>query len=165
MEIWKQIAKAPEYEISYTGEVRRISDKRVYKHSKNRKGYYSVGVVVNGKRKALFIHQLLAEAFLPNPENKPNACFKNNNKDDLVVGNLIWMTVKEKAQDCKVNGFIDFKKNTMKACAASNAKTSKPITVIDEETGKTTNYPSTNACKKALGINSYQMQKLIEASV
>lgn len=165
MDSWNQIAKANEYEISKSGVVRRISDQRVYKWAKNNKGYHYVNVAVNNKRKVLFIHQLLAETFIPNPENKPNACFKNNNKDDLKLDNLIWMTCKERAQDCKVKGFVDFKKLSQVASAASNKKLSKPIIVIDEDTGEALHYDSISKCKKALGINNYQMKKMMEESM
>lgn len=164
MEIWKQIAKAPEFEISNTGVVRRISDHRVYKWSKNKRGYSHVNLPIGNKRKVMFVHQLLATAFIDNPYNKPLACFKNNDRSVVEVDNLVWMTEKEKAQHCIVNGYVDYKSIAMKACIVSNAKTSKPIMVIDEETGEQTLYKSTSACISALGVSYYNLKKMIAAS-
>lgn len=165
MEIWKQITKAPEFEISNTGVVRRISDQRVYKWSKNKRGYSHVNLPIGTKRKVMFIHQLLAVAFIANSYNKPLVCFKNNDRSVVELDNLVWMTEKEKTQNCIANGHVDYKKYATAACIASNAKTSKPIMVIDEETGEQTLYKSTTACRVALGINHYQLKKMIEQSV
>lgn len=47
--------------------------------------------------KYCLVHQLVAEAFIPNPENKPVVDHKNNNTHDNKVDNLQWATHKENA--------------------------------------------------------------------
>lgn len=48
-----------------------------------------------GKRKDLYIHRLVAEYFIPNPNNKTQINHINCRRDDNRVGNLEWCTSKE----------------------------------------------------------------------
>lgn len=60
-------------------------------------GYARVYMKENetGKRKDRYIHRLVAEAFIPNPENKPCVNHINTNRSDNRVENLEWATHKE----------------------------------------------------------------------
>ena len=45
-------------------------------------GYLTIAPCANGKPKTIKIHQLVAKAFIPNPNNLPFIDHKNNNKTD-----------------------------------------------------------------------------------
>lgn len=47
------------------------------------------------ERKLIYVHRLVAEAFIPNPENKPCINHINNDKSDYSISNLEWCTYKE----------------------------------------------------------------------
>lgn len=51
--------------------------------------------ISTGKRKDLYIHRLVAQYFIPNPENKKVVNHKNCKRDDNRVENLEWVTTKE----------------------------------------------------------------------
>lgn len=54
------------------------------------KGYQSVNVSHNGKSHLFKIHRLVAEAFIPNPDNLPQVNHKDENKANNCVDNLEW---------------------------------------------------------------------------
>jgi hypothetical protein len=57
------------------------------------KGYPAVGI---GPRSAhVLLHRILAIAFIPNPENKPEVNHKNRIRSDYSLDNLEWVTTKE----------------------------------------------------------------------
>lgn len=103
-EEWKSI-KGYEglYEISSYGRVKSLSYK--YKNGKVREeiirvpsvthGYEFLKLNKNGKSKNHKIHRLVAEAFIPNPENKPEVDHIDTNKRNNMVENLRWVTRQE----------------------------------------------------------------------
>lgn len=61
----------------------------------NRGGYMEVMLSRKGKQKCFLVHRLVAEAFIPNPQNKPCVDHINTNRTDNNVTNLKWCTTKE----------------------------------------------------------------------
>lgn len=108
MEIWKDI-KGYEglYQVSNMGRVKSLN-RFIYKSNgtiQPFKGkicamcpdnnYIKVSLSKNGKYALKLVHRLVAEAFIPNPENKPEIDHINTDRKDNRVENLRWCTHKE----------------------------------------------------------------------
>ena len=97
-EIWKTIPYGNgDYEVSTCGRVKSFKhhEVKIMKPSLHNCGYLCVELFENGKAKKCKIHRLVAEAFIPNPENKPMVDHIFNNKFDNYFENLRWVTASE----------------------------------------------------------------------
>lgn len=87
-EIWKPVVGFEEYfEISNLGRLKRKD--RILKATNDR-GYLKIKLSVNGKRYLRYIHRLVAEAFIPNPNNYKEVNHKDSNPENNRVDNLEW---------------------------------------------------------------------------
>lgn len=58
----------------------------------------------DGNSKHFKVHRLVAKTYIPNPENKPCVCHKDNNRANNSVDNLYWGTYKENNKQCISDG-------------------------------------------------------------
>jgi hypothetical protein len=96
MEKWKIIKGYNNYEVSNMGNIRNIKNKKLLKFS-NHKGYNRVGLYdgFNKKQKIFTAHRLVAEAFIPNPHNKPQVHHRDSVRNNNIISNLEWVTQSE----------------------------------------------------------------------
>lgn len=92
-----KITGYPNYVITEDGKVysfKYCKPRRLHTHI-DRNGYERVGLCKNGKQSLIFVHRLVAMAFIPNPDNLPWVNHKDENKTNNRVDNLEWCTSKE----------------------------------------------------------------------
>jgi hypothetical protein len=96
-EEWKRISEFENYEVSNMGRVRNIKLCKLLKLN-TRKGYYEVTL---GK-KSRSIHRMVADAFVPNPDDKPQVNHLGDKLDNRACM-LEWVTQQENAQHAADN--------------------------------------------------------------
>lgn len=91
------------YQISNRGRVKSLARKRkgttntrdIMMKLCNKDGYNIVNLWKNKKKKTIKVHRLVAEAFIPNSDNKPYINHINAIRNDNTIQNLEWCTQKE----------------------------------------------------------------------
>lgn len=96
-EMWRDIAGYEgRYRISNFGNVRSLffENERNVSKWKKPNGYLCVTLKKNGNKKSLYVHRLVAQAFIENKQNFPQVNHINENKEDNNACNLEWCTAK-----------------------------------------------------------------------
>lgn len=133
-EIWKWISGYEGlYQVSNYGRIKTFPRHSRYKEIMIRRpalgtgGYLQVGLHKNGISKTFDIHRLVAQAFIPNPNNLPEVNHKFGNKFDNYAENLEWCTGEENKKHASDFGL------TKKGSESSRAKlTAEQVRYIRE---------------------------------
>ena len=121
-ETWKTINGFPDYEVSTYGNVRNVKTGKILKPHKTPCDYLQAKLFNNGKPQFLYVHVLVAKAFLPDTNKNPDGSIiighhqvnhRDQNKKNNNVLNLEWC-------DCKYN--LNYSNVTKKAQDASKKK-------------------------------------------
>lgn len=148
-ELWKTIEFAPDYMVSSLGRVK--SKERIVEYDRYQ---YQTGIVVRDHHtvkerilklrisnwgykvaciksdtfKYVFVHKLVAQAFIPNLENKPQVNHKDGNKLNNCVDNLEWVTCSENIQHAFDTGLARISESTKEKLREAN---SIPVVCLD----------------------------------
>lgn len=102
------------YEVTEDGRIfSNVGKRKEMKGKITRCGYRMVILTVNGKKLCQSIHRLVAEAFIPNPNNLPEVNHVDGNKLNNRVDNLEWVTKKQNLVHARDNGLLSITKINM----------------------------------------------------
>jgi hypothetical protein len=98
-EIWKDVIGYEEYfQVSNLGNIFSKRTNKILITPLSKTGYPILSTKIGGRKgtcKCFKVHRFVAEAFIPNPDNKPFVNHIDGNKTNIVVTNLEWVTPKE----------------------------------------------------------------------
>lgn len=151
METWKSVVGYEGlYEVSDLGRVKSLwyGRERILKPGKSNKGYLYVVLCKDGEtKKTLHIHRLVAEAFIPNPNNLETVNHKDEVKTNNVATNLEWLSMKD-------NDNYGTRNNRV-----AEAK-SKQVRMFNKSTGELlATFPSTVEAGRVTGIVQQNISK------
>ena len=132
------------YAATSCGKVYSYKSKKFLKPGSDGKGYLYVILYKDGKAKHYFVHRLVAETYLPNPNNLPQVNHKDENKANNALPNLEW---------CTAAYNINFGTGKERAVKSREKK------VICLETGETFN--SVTEAAKAVDVDKSNISRCI----
>ena len=102
---WIKIDRNDNYSVNELGEVRNDNTGHLKKPFVNKNnGYLNVDLWKDNKSHKVTIHRLVAEAFIPNPNNKPCIDHEDGNRQNNSIDNLRWATYSENNSRFNTNG-------------------------------------------------------------
>lgn len=159
-EIWKDIKGYENlYQVSNYGRIKSIchswigfgkdiickTKEKIRAVKTNKAGYEQVILFKNNISKTFLVHRLVAEAFIPNPNNLPQINHKNCLKTDNRSTNLEW---------CDATYNINYADRTKKASSKTrNGVLSKPVLQYNLKLELIAEYPSTMEAQRQTGFN------------
>lgn len=167
-EIWKDIKNYEGlYQVSNFGRIKSLQrefyNKNQYGINSKRKtreiikkqcltqfGYNSIGLSKNGVEQKFQVHRIVAQAFIPNSENKPCVNHINCNKTDNRVENLEWCTYSENEKHAYKN---NLHKKHMKGKFGILNPSSKKINQYDLEGNFIKTWNSLSEASKELNFS------------
>lgn len=107
-EVWKDCLEFPDhYEVSDKGRVKGKYFDKVLAQSHHKTNCYRVRLCVNSDKYSRSVHRMVAEAFIDNPENKPEVNHIDGNRLNNLLENLEWVTQKENMDHAVKTGLIN----------------------------------------------------------
>ena len=147
MNNWIELKENDKYEINECGIVRNKKTKRPLKYWKTTIGYYTVCLFRNGNQKTYYIHRLIANNFIKNPNNYNEVNHIDGNKQNNSINNLEWCTHKHNMQEAHDNGLV-------KETYGKDNPISKKVKQTIIKTGETIIWDSMMDAKRKMGYST-----------
>jgi hypothetical protein len=156
-EVWKDVPNFEGlYQVSNFGQVKSLArvltlrdgrpqtkPERILKQATSRKGYKTVKLCNIGEEHTFQVHRLVAEAFIPNPDNLPQVNHKDEIKYHNFSSNLEWCT-----NDYNINYGTGLLRGIQKRI---NGKLSKAVLQFNLLGKQLAEFPSVNEAARRLG--------------
>ena len=157
--------------MEFSGKFKKVPyAERLVKSAVNNRGYLAIKI----KDKTTMVHRLVAECFIPNPDNKPCVNHLDGNKLNNSVENLEWCTIAENNAHARENGLhiqaighkLNYKSLETKKRALSNLKDKSKLTDEEVRYVRSVHKPrdpefSATALSQKYGISVAAMSKVV----
>lgn len=120
------------YYVNNMGQCRSVSKKtgvcKILAGTVNSNGYLVIGTGDG----VIYVHRIIAESFIPNPDNMPVINHRNGDKRDNSIGNLEWVTQQDNVKHAWETGLIEVT-DRWRDSASENGKKNRKLTMKDAE--------------------------------
>ena len=161
---WRNVKDFDGYRVSDTGVVKsRVNNRHglgetyhVLKPVLNKNGYETVCL---GRGNRRLVHRLVAEAFIPNPNNLPLVRHMDDDPLNNRVENLAWGTQTDNMQDCVRHGrLVGDTRAAIEACK-------KKVIAISKDGSFRKQYESRNEAARELGVWPQHITRVIKGEI
>lgn len=125
----------------------------------DRAGHLGVMLRIDGKDFYVYVHRLMAKAFIPNPNEDPIVRHLDDEKWNNDIQNLSWGTMKDNHADCVRNGH--YKPVTREAREIGMKKTRKPVIATNIRTGEQLYFKGLNEACRLLNVQQANASKVL----
>ncbi len=98
-EEWRSISEYGNYQVSNIGRVKNVETHRILKPSIIKNGYCQIGLYKEKTKSVLYVHRLVAQEFIENPDDKHCVDHINHDKTNNTILNLRWASKSENAMN------------------------------------------------------------------
>ena len=160
-ERWLPIKGAEGYFwVSTHARIWNVTEERFVKRSPSKSGYIDIEIKLpNGRTFRKYLHIIVAEAFIPNPNNYPFVLHGDDNPSNCCVWNLRWGTPTHNMRDCIERGRFRF--FTDEDREAAMQKRRKPLIAHNIRTGEEYEFISQNEAARELGLRQADISNVI----
>lgn len=158
----KDIKNFEDYTIDIDGKIFSKRKNKYLKQNINKFGYCKVTLQKDKFKKMFSVHRLVAEAFIDNPENKPQVNHIDGVKTNNHISNLEWVTAKENTIKAVETGLFNnvkkiqrenaIKNNLSKYHILANEVTKKKVIQIDNKNKSINTFNSISDASRKTGI-------------
>lgn len=159
-EVWKRDKDFPDYWVSNFGNVwSYVSNDFIHGSPTGRCGHIDMLLHYNGKRYHKYLHQMVAEAFIPNPNNYPIVRHLDDDPTNNYVDNLAWGTQLDNVRDCIKNKRFRYFDDDDRELAMQKRR--MPITSVNLRNGQKRSYISQQEAARQLGFSQSSISSVI----
>lgn len=154
-ELWKHYWQNSDYAVSTFGRVWSCKSKIFLKPANiNRAGHLAIHMHYLGTGTHVLVHRMVAETFIPNPDNLPVVRHLDGDPTNNTVWNLAWGTYKDNWEDSIRHGTFRWQtaENLEKANEKSCAARRQPVIAISESDESRTWFPSQREAARELNL-------------
>ena len=140
---------------------RFVNEYNILKQKVNKFGYKEVTLSKNGKAKTILLHRLIANHFVPNPNNLPQVNHINGIKTDNRIENLEWCTVSHNTKHAYENNLGDFRRYANAGIEKMNKHTQYVLVILVAPNGDELKFYSVRDAANYLGVKSDEVTRAI----
>lgn len=151
-ELWKSYNDCRDYYVSTYGRIwSNISHSFIHGTPTGESGHMDVSLRINGKRAHRYVHRMVAEMFIHNPNNDPMVRHLDDDPSNNRVDNLAWGTQTDNMRDAIDSNRFRFLSDADREKAMQKRRT--PIIVTDTSTNKRYRFISQREAARCLGLS------------